>query len=124
MYGVFMIAIGVALGLAASLHWLRIRVTFDVWRERLRQDRLHGAQRELPLTREGERYLDPEGVMRSRYEARKRDGRLAAADYILEELAEAFDAATPEEQYKELVEAAACCVKAAEALLWQMKGGE
>lgn len=89
--------------------------------ERLRQDLQHGPQRDLPLTRPGMRYMDPEGVLRATYELRKRDGTLSHADIILEESAEAFDAATIDDQIREAVEAASCWCKAIEALLYQTR---
>lgn len=85
------------------------------------QDAKHGAQQDLPIVRPGERLLDPESVLRARYERRKRAGTLSHGDIILEELAEAFDAPTPELMREELVQAAACVVKAIEALDWQQK---
>jgi hypothetical protein len=87
--------------------------------ERDRQDAQHGAQQDLPVLREGERLLDPENVMRARYERRKRAGTLSHGDIILEELAEAFDAPDYSSMREELVQAAACIVKAIEALDWQ-----
>lgn len=89
--------------------------------ERWRQDNQHGAQQDLPVVRACERYLDPENVMRARYERRKRAGNLSHADIILEEMAEAFDATTVELMREELIQSAACIVKAIEAIDWQAK---
>lgn len=99
----------------------RVAIMRRIDMERDSQDMQHGAQQDLPVVRDGERYLDPENVMRARYERRKRAGTLAHADIILEELAEAFDAPTVELMREELIQVGACIVKALEALDWQAK---
>lgn len=65
------------------------------------------------------RYMEPERVARATYERRRAEGTLSHADIIVEESAEAFDAETPGEQLKEAIQAAACWVKALEAMIWQ-----
>ena len=100
----------------------RARIMRRIDMERDSQDGQHGAQQDIPVVRDGERYLDPENVMRARYEGRKRAGTLSHADIILEELAEAFDAPTPELMREELIQSAACIVKAIEAIDWQRNG--
>lgn len=105
----------------AQANTARHNVLCEINVHRYEQDAKHGAQQDLPIVRPGERYLDPENVMRARYERRKRAGNLAHADTILEELAEAFDAPDYESMREELIQSAACIVKAIEALDWQQK---
>lgn len=102
----------------------RAKILIDIDTHRDEQDRKHGAQQDLPVTRPGERLLDPEAVLKARYERRKRAGTLSHGDIILEELAEAFDAPDYASMREELVQAAACIVKAIEALDWQQKRKE
>lgn len=97
----------------------RNRILDEIAMEREDQDRQHGAQVDLPVVRDGMYYGENEQLCRSRYERRKSDGTLSHADIITEEIAEAFYAHTTEQMREELVQAAACCVKALEALDYQ-----
>jgi len=102
----------------------RSGILMEIDNHREEQDRKHGAQQDLPVVRPGERLLDPENVMKARYERRKRAGTLSHGDIILEELAEAFDAPDYASMREELIQSAACIVKAIEALDWQQKRKE
>jgi hypothetical protein len=96
-----------------------LEVLTEVAQERARQDATYGAQRHLPLVWPGRHYLPSEQTLRSRYEWAVADGTVAHGEIILEELGEALHAQTREQQRAELVQTAACVVKAIEALDWQ-----
>lgn len=100
----------------------RAAILDDIDSERERQDIQHGAQLDLPVTLSNHAYIEHEHVLKQRYEEKKARGELAHADIILEELSEALDAEDPVQLRLELVQAAACIVKAIEALEHQRRG--
>lgn len=100
------------------------KILGEIAAHRAHQDAKHGPQRDLPVTREDINYLAfSEAYLRERYERRKARGLLSHADIILEELAEAFEAPDQKSMRAELVQVAACIVKAIEALDWQRENG-
>lgn len=94
------------------------RVLDLVAQERARQDAKFGDQSDLPFTRPRMSYLENgEQEFKGRYELRKNHDLLSHADIILEETAEAIYAYSPGLQLEEAIQAAACWVKAIEAML-------
>ena len=101
----------------------RSAILDDIDTERERQDVLHGAQLDMPVTLPNHAYMEHEHVLKQRYDDKKAKGQLAHADIILEELSESLDAEDPAQLRAELIQTAACIVKAIEALEWQVKQG-
>ena len=95
------------------------RILGELAAERVRQDFQHGKQSELPVVREDVSYGLSERAERAAYERYRADGRLSHMTIIMEELAEAIHAPTEADLRMELVQCAACFVKAIEALDYQ-----
>lgn len=95
------------------------RIISDILAERVNQDRKFGVQ-DIPSVPPGfdplYALVPPQGKAKLLCDQVDRDGRLTSAHIILEEFAEFLDERDPVKRRQELVQLAACCVKALEAI--------
>ena len=97
----------------------RAMILMEIAKHRVEQDEKHGAQLGVPVVREDISYGISERAQRAACERASREGKMSHMAIILEELAEVVHAKDAAAMREELVQTAACLVKAIEAVDYQ-----